>query len=143
VLRALAKEVLPLGLTGAALAALTDGWEVLFGTIDEQVIGDHGRRRGAVLFERAGVVLGAAGDPLQEAGEGWALTDLAAHLSDPALAARARELARPLLASATSHRWSRAARALGALTHIARLNLAGPAKPSRVARLAWHRLTGR
>jgi phytoene synthase len=82
-------------------------------------------------------------DPLGEAGRGWALADLAGHLSDPATAASARAAALPLLMSATRHRWSRAGRPLGALAHIARLDLAGPATPWRVARLAWHRLTGR
>jgi len=143
VLQALASDVLPLGPTGQTLAAMTDGWEVLLGTIDDRTIGDHGRLRGEILFEQAGVVLGAGSDPLGEAGRGWALADLAAHLSDPAMAARARDAALPLLASATCHRWSRRGRALGAMTHIARLNLAGPATPRRVARLAWHRFTGR
>ncbi|MEO5939196.1 MAG: squalene/phytoene synthase family protein [Sphingomonas sp.] len=143
VLQALAMAVMPLGPTGQALAAMADGWEVLLGTIDEGTIADHGRLRGESLFEQAGVVLGAGTDPLAVAGQGWALADLAAHLSEPASAARARDAAIPLLDSATRHRWSRAGRALGALTHIARLNLAGPPTPSRVVRLAWHRLSGR
>jgi phytoene synthase len=143
VLQALAKEVLAHGPTGRTLADMVDGWEVLLGPLDERAIADHGRWRGELLFEQAGVVLGAASDPLAAAGRGWALADLAVHLSDPALAARARDAALPLLVGATSHRWSRAGRALGALTHIARLNLTGPVTPGRVARLAWHRLTGR
>jgi len=143
VLQALAADVLPRGPTGDALAAIVDGWEMLFGSIDELAIERHGQLRGVTLFEQAGVVLGCSGDPLADAGAGWALADLAAHLSDPALATRARDAARPLLARATAQRWSRAGRALGALTHSARLDLAGPATPRRVARLAWHRLTGR
>ena len=143
VLRALANEVLPLGPTGEALAGMVDGWEVLLGPIDDVTIANHARLRGATLFELAGVVLGAAADPLGDAGEGWALADLAAHLSDPATAAEARATATPLLTSVSKRRWSRQGRSLGALTHSARLNLAGPATPWRVARLAWHRLTGR
>lgn len=143
VLQALAAEAIPLGVRGQALADMVDGWELLFGTIDEQAIAEHGRMRGGMLFEQAGRVLGAQGDPLAEAGQGWAIADLAAHLSDAPLSAGARDAARPSLERASSHRWSRAGRALGALTHIARLDLAGPATPGRVARLAWHRLTGR
>ncbi|MEO5493381.1 MAG: squalene/phytoene synthase family protein [Sphingomonas sp.] len=143
VLQALGSEVLPLGPTGETLAGMTDGWEVLLGTIDERTVADHARLRGEVLFKQAGLLLGAEGDPIAEAGQGWALADLAVHLSESALAASARGAALPLLAGAASHRWSRAGRALGALTHIARLNLAGPATPWRVPRLAWHRLTGR
>ena len=143
VLQALASDVMPFAVTGAALAEMIDGWEVLLGTIDKRAIADHGKSRGAILFDQAARVLGASGDPLAKAGEGWALTDLAAHLSDPVMAAQARSVAGPLLATATRHRWSRRGRALGALAHSSRLNLAGPATPWRVARLAWHRLTGR
>ena len=143
VLQTLARDVLPLGPTGHALATIVDGWEALLGALDERAAVDHGRSRGGTLFEQAGVVLGAAGDPLAEAGQGWALADLAAHLSDDALAARARAMAAPLLTDATVYRWSRNGRALGALAHIARMNLVGPATPWRIVRLAWHRLTGR
>ncbi|QDZ07674.1 hypothetical protein FPZ24_09365 [Sphingomonas panacisoli] len=143
VLQALARDVLPLGPSGEALAAMTDGWEVLLGAIDNGSIADHGRLRGAVLFEQAGMLLQAQVDPLADAGQGWALADLAAHLSDPQLAAHARDAAAPLLAKASEHRWGRAGHSLGALTHIARMDLAGPATPRRVARLAWHRMTGR
>jgi phytoene synthase len=144
VLQALAANVLAHGVTGAALAEMVDGWEPLLGTIDAAAIADHGRLRGGVLFAQAGLLLGvAADDPLDEAGQGWALADLAAHVSDAALASRARETAVPLLAVATRHRWSRNARSLGALAHGARMDLAGPATPWRVPRLAWHRLTGR
>lgn len=143
VLQALASEVLTLGATGQSLAAMVDGWEPLLGSLDDRAIADHGLRRGKILFEQAGALLGTANDPLGEAGQGWALADLARHLSDPELATCARDAALPLLMRAGRHRWSRRGRALGALTHIARLNLAGPATPSRVGRLAWHRLTGR
>lgn len=143
VLQAVASDLMPLGPSGEALAEMVDGWEVLLDAIDDRTIADHARLRGAVLFAQAGIVLDASRDPLAEAGQGWALADLANHLSDPASAAHARVAAVPLLFVAADHRWSRPGRALGALAHIARLNLAGPATPWRVARLAWHRLTGR
>lgn len=144
VLQALAADALPHGVNGATLAAMIDGWEPLLGLIDEAAIADHARSRGGVLFAQAGRLLGVSGgDPLEAAGQGWALADLAMHLSDPQLSAKACNAAGPLLAQAGRHRWSRNARALGALTHIARLDLAGPATPWRVARLGWHRMTGR
>ena len=143
VLRALATEVLPLGVTGADLARMVDGWEGLLGAINERAIQNHGLLRGGVLFEQGGRILEARGDPLSEAGRGWALADLAAHLTDPAFAARTRDLARPSLDRAGSIRWGRNGRALGALTHIARLRLEGPLTPRHIMRLAWHRLTGR
>lgn len=144
VLRALADDALPRGVTGAALAVMIDGWEPLLGTIDDGAIADHAERRGGVLFAQAGLVLGAsAADPLEEAGRGWALADLAGHHSDAALASRVREAAAPLLLRATKARWDRNGRALGALTHVARMDLTGSPTPWCVGRLAWHRLTGR
>lgn len=144
VLRALAADALLAGARGEALAVMVDGWEPLLGAIDDAALTDHALFRGATLFAQAGIALRArTSDPLDAAGQGWALADLAAHLSDPALAARAREMAAPLLRDATGDRWSREARALGALAHAARMDSTGPVTPWRVPRLAWHRLTGR
>ena len=146
VLTAIAADALPRGASGAALAAMIDGWEALL----EPAIGEaealvHARGRGATLFAAAARVLGAADDGPAAAGEGWALADLAQRLSDPAARARAGELARPRLAAARHGRWPVPLRPLGALVLAADADLAGtPAgSPRRVARLAWHRLTGR
>ena len=144
VLQALAAHALPLGATGAALAGMIDGWEPLLGVISDTAISDHARMRGGILFAQAGLLIGAGReDPVGEAGQGWALADLAGHLGDAALASRAHATAMPLLAAAARHRWRRNGRALGALAHAARMALAGSSGPWRVARLAWHRLTGR
>nr|WP_299910741.1 squalene/phytoene synthase family protein [Sphingomonas bacterium] len=152
VLQALAEHVIPRGVAGARLAGMIDGWEELLEPeIDGEAIGRHAAGRGGTLFEIAGEVLGAAPtDPLTFAGTGWALADLARHLSDSPAAERALALAASPLARATGARWSRAARPLGALAHIARMNLRVPADqplpigaPGRVARLLLHRLTGR
>lgn len=150
VLRALANEVLPLGVAGPALAAMVEGWE---GLLDPDPLADerldaYAQARGGLLFALAGGVLGAdRRDPLAAAGVGWALGDLARHVRDAATASRARVTAAGLLDHARSLRWSRPARALGALAHIARMDLAEapspPGSPRRVARLAWHRLSGR
>lgn len=152
VLRALAAEVLPLGVTGKSLVPIVHGWEVLVEEdhLDATAFQRFGEGRGS-LFVAAGQAMGAAaGDPLVEAGRGWALADLAGNLSAPGEAAAARAQAKPLLAIATQKRWSGNARALGALAHLGRMDLALPAgrsprigSPGRVGRLLWHRLTGR
>jgi phytoene synthase len=132
--------VLPAGVGGAGLARMVDGWEAL-------VVGDipaFGADRGRGLFEAAARVLGA-GDPwLGEAGEGWALADLATTSPDNAIASAARERAGPLLADPRP-RASRAARPLAALALSASFDLAGRVEgsPARIARLLRLRLTGR
>lgn len=144
VLQSLAAAVLPLGITGRALSGMVDAWEPLLGDIDIGSIDDHARLRGRALFAMAGPAVGAApDDPVGDAGEGWALADLAANLSDPALASQARERAATLLAHARRPRWSRNGRALGALALIADRRLSGPIPPTFVLRLARFRLTGR
>lgn len=153
VLAALAATVLPDGVTGARLATLVEGWEEL---LDADLAGDEAlarvaRLRGGGLFGIAGQLLGARdGDPLVGAGVGWALVDLARHLRDRPTAEKARARGRDELIAATRVRWSREARALGALAHLALLDAAVPldrplpvGSPRRVARLAWHRMTGR
>jgi phytoene synthase len=144
VLQSLAGAVLPLGITGRALSEMVEAWEPLLGDVGIGSIDDHARLRGRALFAMAGRAVDAApGDPVEDAGEGWALADLAANLSDPALASQARERAATLLAHARRPRWSRNGRALGALALIADRQLSGPIPPTFVLRLARFRLTGR
>lgn len=135
------------GLTGSALAPIVDGWEVLIEAerLDAAALRRFGEGRGA-LFALAGEAMGAAGDPLSVAGQGWALADLALHLGPEDEAAEAKAIALPLLAAAAKAKWSRNGRALGAIAHLARRDLTRPheiAPLSRVSRLLWHRLTGR
>jgi 15-cis-phytoene synthase len=149
VLSALAAELLPRGVSGASLVPIVHGWEVL---VEEERLDEAALVRFAAgrarLFTAAGAVLGAApGDPLAAAGEGWALADLAAHGGDAAERAAAAALAVPRLAAAKAARWSRPARSLGAMAHLARVRLERPAMPpaapARVARALWHRISGR
>ena len=152
VLSAIARDVLPHGIAGAELVPLVHGWEVLIEaeSLDEAALERFAEGRGT-LFQLAGKALGTApSDPLADAGRGWALADLAANLGDAAEAALARAKAGPLLGAATGTRWSTRARALGAMTHLARRDLGlAPGQPPpigsprRVSRLLWHRLTGR
>jgi phytoene synthase len=153
VLAALAAQVLPLGIGGAELAAMIDGWEALLDAedLDAATIERHAVARGGGLFAAAATVLGCANrDPVADAGIGWALVDLMRHVRDRAAAERAATRARASIAVATGRRWSRAGRSLGALAQLARMDLAVPldapivrAAPRRVARLALFRMTGR
>lgn len=152
VLRAIEAEVLPRGIRGAQIVPIVHGWEVLVeeSTLEAAALSRFGAGRGT-LFELGGVMLGArAADPLADAGAGWALGDLARHLGEPGEAAIARDLAAERLTRATRRRWSGRARALGAMAHLARMDLAIAADapiptgaPGRVGRMLWHRLTGR
>ena len=152
VLRALAAEVLPRGVSGTLLAGMIDAWELLLDadTPDDATLEGYALR-GVILFGAIGTLLGAQpGDPVAPAGRGWALADLARNVGDDALASRAAALAELALAAATKGRWSATARALGALAHLARMDLAVPlgqpirrGAPNRVGRLLWHRMTGR
>ncbi|WP_240320707.1 squalene/phytoene synthase family protein [Sphingomonas crusticola] len=147
-LRALATTALPHGVTGAALAAIEDGWSALIdGDESELLIPRHGRERGRNLFAAAAAILGAADDRLPAAGEVWALADLGFHHSRPAVRdaalARARELARDV----PSRTWPPAARPLAALfvlaEHDSRLGGRVQGSPARLLRILALRITGR
>lgn len=146
ILEGVARDVLRDGITGTATAGIAQAWQAL---LQEELDTAELRafaQRGARLFELAGASAGAsAGDPLALAGEGWALADLASGLSNPREAAGARMIAEQALAEATAVRWSRNGRALGAMAHLARLDLAGVpfGSPRRTGRALWHRLTGK
>lgn len=148
VLRALEAQVVRHGVSGAALVPIVHGWEVLVEEeeLDAAAMLRFGESR-ARLFVVAGALLSNRDAPLEIAGQGWALADLARNLDAENERSIARALALPLLDQAARHRWSRNARALGALVHLARLDLVQarpvPGAPSRVGRLLWHRLTGR
>lgn len=153
VLTALSLHTVPLGVSGARLAAMVEGWEELLDadSLDEATMLRHAAGRGGTLFEIAGHLVGAApGDPLLQAGTGWALADLARHLRERSAAELSIALAASELAPATAACWSRASRPLGALAHLARMNLRVPldralpvGAPRRVGRILLHRITGR
>ncbi|MBB3692899.1 squalene/phytoene synthase family protein [Sphingomonas sp. BK580] len=134
---------------GAELARQVEGWEALLETpLTSAALEAHASARGGGLFGAAAALLGApTDDTIARAGEGWALADLMRHLSDPVLAAAARDAARSRLSGALDRRWPPRARALGALAWLARLDLTAPTRPAghpaRAARLLWHRLSGR
>jgi phytoene synthase len=147
VLTALQALVLPAGVSGAMLAALTDGWDALLEpALDAAAMDRFARDRGRRLFELAGTLLSVQDARIGLAGEGWALADLSQRLSDAPGRSLARTRAVEALDVAVRGRWPSGARALGALALSARFDLSAsptlPGSPKRVGRLAWHRLTG-
>lgn len=148
VFTALAQDVLPRGVSGAELAKIVEGWEVLIEAerLDRQALADYAAGRGGRMFALAARLTGAEVD--SRIGEGWALADLAGGIEDATEALVAREMAIERLSVPV--RWPRATRALGAMAAIAEMNMALPPRtpppigaPRRVARLAWLRITGR
>ncbi|QNE31351.1 hypothetical protein F1C10_04965 [Sphingomonas sp. NBWT7] len=133
------------GADAAALMKVAEGWELLLpAEIGDGDLEAFAAARASVFNEAAR--LAGARDDVSAAGRGWALADLALRSAEPARVAAATRLAMPSLQAAAAQRWSGAGRFLGALVHVARADLAGaapPGAPRRVARLAWHRLTGR
>ncbi|USI73026.1 squalene/phytoene synthase family protein [Sphingomonas morindae] len=134
------------GVSGAALAALTTGWEVLLDdpALSDESLASHGTARGSALFALAGQLLGAQDPRLAGAGAGWALADLARHSRDPDRAARAWDAAARALAR-TGGRWPARLRPLGLLAAAARHATthkeAGPR--AAMARLLAFQLFGR
>lgn len=144
-LRDVARLLLPRGVTGAALAAMTDGWEELVVTdpLDAAALDRHADSRGRALFVLAGRLLGSETASLREAGQGWAYADLSRHLTAPALADRAAEMARARLSRAFADTWPRPARPAGLPALLALLDLQGGTPLAKAWRVARFRFTGR
>jgi phytoene synthase len=147
-LRLLADQLLPHGVTGAALAAIEDGWAALVdGEPDPDAIARHGRERGRNLFAAGATLLGAERAKLAPAGEVWALVDLGHRHSNTQVRATALARANRLIADMPSERWPRAARPLAALfvlaTGDARVEKRAQGSPRRLLRILALRITGR
>ncbi len=149
VLEALAEHALPLGATGAELAAMERGWAIL---LSPEPLGEGGLRgyaaaRGGRLFALSARLLGGEGEgKVARAGEAWALVDLARRSADAGEAKAALAMAREALAPG---RWPARLRPLGMLAVLAARDAErGPARwerpgsPARMARMLGHRLTG-
>jgi phytoene synthase len=150
-LQAVAVELVARGVPGLKLGNIADGWAALLRPmpLDEGALATHAAERGGGLFRTAGMILGDGAPQLTAAGEGWALVDLACHVSDAATASRALDLARERLAPIVDWRWPTRLRAVGALARLAMVDAAAdagdrrPGSPGRVARALLHRVTGR
>lgn len=133
--------------SGVRLAALEQAWAPLTeqGSLQAEALAAYAGR-GALLFEVAAEVLGAPKAAVEDAGELWALVDLARHSADPG------EVAAALAAAGTRQplrRWPRALRPLGMIVVLARRDLARgpqhweePGIPPRTARMLRLKLTG-
>ncbi|MCR5872127.1 hypothetical protein LRS12_16255 [Sphingomonas sp. J344] len=146
VLQGIARDVVRDGITGARVAEMVEGWQSLLqAELDDAALTLHGARGADIVRDRRSGG-GCCGErPAGAGGEGWALADLAGKLSDPGEAAAARRMAEAALDEACGAPWSRNGRALGAMAHLARMELAGvaPGSPQRTGRVLWHRITGR
>jgi phytoene synthase len=140
--------LLPLGITGAALSEIEDGWAALLdGDLDDEALMRHARQRGGSLFALAATLLGDPTTPVATAGEGWALADLGHRHSRPDVRSRARAKASEILAVMPAI-WPKALRPLGMLAVLARADaeLGGARRqgaPGRLLRMLALRLTGR
>ena len=145
-LDAAAAELLPRGVTGAALAGLEDGWLAL---LEETPWGDDVAAavaiRGERMFAIGAMLLDAKDVHLASGGATYALADAARHASD-------RASADVLVGAARAnppHRFAKPLRPLTALTALARRDLAAfperepQGTPGRAITLIGHRLTGR
>ncbi|MFG6281461.1 squalene/phytoene synthase family protein [Sphingomonas sp. S6] len=144
-LQDVARLLLPRGVSGAAIAAMTDGWEELVVTdpLNGDALARHADSRGGTLFALAGRLLGAEPAVLRIAGQGWAYADLARHLTAAGLADRASSEARAALSQAFTATWPAPARAVGVLALLARLDLEGGTPLAKAWRVARFRFTGR
>jgi phytoene synthase len=119
----LAEDVLG-RVTGADLAELIDGWEVVLDPLplSGAVLDTFAQKRGGVLFRLSAKLLGVEGDVA--GGELWALTDFATHCSDRVTADRAVAMA--LGCPRADRRTPKPLRILG---RFARAKLVRPATP--------------
>ena len=149
VLQTIARDLLPCGVRGSDAAAMIDGWDVLIEEpeLDQDALRRFGAGRGGTLFALAAQALDAKVplEAVRVAGSGWALADLADGLSNSQEAEAARALALVQLRTALEQQWPRSLRPLGMLAHFARMDAkrVPPGSPKRLARVLWHRLTGR
>ena len=133
-LKAVAEQLLPLGVSGAEVAQLEQGWSAMLGPHPEPArIGERGQR----LFALEARLLGCDDPLLSDAGALTALTE-ALHRGHDFFAAR-----ETLIARLAGHRVARKARPI---TLAARLAARDPAEPQgtpgRALALILHRLNG-
>lgn len=132
------------GLAPVMSQRIVEGWEALLDDEDDAALGEFAAGRGGGLFAAAATALGIDA-PVEDAGAGWALVDLARHHSRAEVAERALRLAADRLARGPV-RWSKDARPLAMLAKLAGRDLAGPepqGSPRRIAAMAALALIGR
>ena len=150
VLEALAKHVVPKGISGGELSAMEAGWSALLSPdpLGPDELDLYASARGGLLFRFTARLLGNPSPSAEvEAGGGaWALIDLARHSANAADADAAVAAAR----TAPPHRWPSRLRPLGMLAVLATRD-ADPRRPrweekgapKRMLRMLGHRLSGK
>jgi phytoene synthase len=145
-LEAAARYLLPYGVTGSGLAALENGWAVLLQeeALEPGELKAYASGRGATLFTLTANLLGRSAEKDHlNAGEMWALVDLARHSGEPdssAALSAARGNLKPL-------RWPAKLRPLGMLAAVAARDLGAgrfdpQGSPARMLSMLKHRITG-
>ena len=152
VLEAVARSVLPAGVSGSALSRMEEGWTVLLSQdpLTASDLASYSAARGGLLFRYSAAILAGRLSPeMEQAGEGWALVDLARH-SNSQDAAASVGLAGERLAASAGIVWPSALRPLGMLAALARRDVErgierteNHGAPRRMLRMLRHRLTGR
>lgn len=134
----------------AEWAKLAEGWHALLQEpIETAELDRFASDRGGRLFGLSAQILGEEPDEgVRRTGRAWALADLGHRSSDDAVAEDARSQSRTILAELERTVWPRSLRPLGALAALVHRDVTSdtrrkPGSPSRVARMAWHRLTGK
>jgi phytoene synthase len=148
-LQALAEHVIPSGVTGSQLSQMEEGWTLLLSQdpLTPADLGRYAAARGGLLFRYSGAVLGRQSNgEMEQAGEGWALADLARH-SNATDAAAALEGAKERLSDPP--RCPSPLRPLGMLAALARRDAERGLKalephgaPKRMLLMLRHRITG-
>lgn len=151
VLAAVAAHLLPAGISGAELARMEEGWAVLAEPEPLTPVGlaAHAADRGAALFRLSATLLGRpAGRSVEQAGEAWALADLARRSADPIESQAAMAMAAERLQPSLS--WPVKLRPLGMLAALAGRDIERGGEwfepqgsPARMMRMMRHRLSGR
>ncbi|HWH22478.1 MAG TPA: squalene/phytoene synthase family protein [Allosphingosinicella sp.] len=148
-LQAVAAEVLPLGVAGAELAEMEEGWAVLLQeeALEPEEFETYASKRGALLFELTAQLMGGALRAEQKSGGmAWALADLSRHSGEPDASA-ALDAARGRLKAST---WQSPLRPLGMLAALAARDAERGIEarepqgwPPRMLRMLKLRITGR
>jgi len=146
----IAATILATGSDAAEWGAMAEGWHALIQEpLETEELERFATERGGRLFALSAKLLtGDAAPFIAEAGRGWALADLSCRINNADVGSKARTMAKQIFDADGKNSWPRPLRPLGALVMLARrdADTANPRRqgsPSRVARLAWHRLTGR
>jgi phytoene synthase len=147
-LEAVARHVLPRGVTGAELAAMERGWTLLLtpDPLTPEELATYASARGGLLFALSARLLGGECGSAEAGGEAWALIDLARHSGSEVDAEAAIAAAR----SKDLGQWPAPLRPLGMLAALAQRD-AEPERsrweeqgaPGRMLRMIRHRFTGR